>query len=61
MKTKVVVSMSIEVAHSDGTKLRKRDVAAYVKGLIEGDEGTDYLRPGKVVVRAVYIDPCLSG
>lgn len=56
MKTKVVVSMSIEVAHPDGTKLRKGDVAAYVKGLIEGDAGTDRLRPGKVVVRAVVVD-----
>lgn len=56
MKTKVVVNMSIEVAHPDGTKLYKRDVAAYLKGLIEGDDGNSRLRPGKVVVRAVYID-----
>lgn len=56
MKTKFVINLSLVVVHPDGTKVRKKVLANYLRGLLEGDDGTDYLRVSKVVVRSVDAD-----
>lgn len=56
MRTKVVINMSVVFEHEDNTQLYKKQVAQYLRGLIEGDDGTDSLRPIKVVVRTVDSD-----